>query len=126
MNHKQRTQINKMKLNQILTPEQLDDFEKHGEAALILQMLSEKASLGHHINLLKRLYFYLDLDFVKKALIEIYRTADSAALKEAIIELHDGTFDINDYLSYLERRDAIEAYAQKIEDEDALEMEKEN
>ncbi len=117
MNYERQTQINKMKLKQILTPKQFDEFEKHNEAALILKMLKEKASIFHHVKLLKKLCFYLDLEFVKEALIEIYRTTKSDLIRETITELHDGTLDIEDYLLTLEQRDELNAYAQELDRE---------
>lgn len=110
-----------MKLKQILTAKQLDDFEKQNEARLILKMLSEKGTPNHHVKLIKRLYFYLDLDLVKEGLIEIYRNTDSIVLKEAIADLHDGDLDMEDYLLALEQRDEIEAFAQELDNEYELE-----
>lgn len=44
---------------------------------------------------IERSYFFLDFDFIKEALIKLFRRTKSDSIKEHITALHNGTLDVS-------------------------------
>ncbi len=59
----------------------------------------------------RRLSFHIDLDFVRTALIDLYKSTEYEDIKQTIKEIHDGTHDLSDLLEEMadkkEYNDAI-------------------
>lgn len=53
----------------------------------------------------KKLYLYLDLDFVKNKLMKLYRYSDDQKLKALITSMHDGNFDAEEVLEEHRRQE---------------------
>ena len=57
--------------------------------------------------MLRNLYFYLDLDFVKEELIDIYRHTADKELKTVIKKLHDGSLDVDDLVKMAKENEKL-------------------
>ena len=61
----------------------------------------------------KKLYMYLEIDFVRDKLISLYKATDNQDLKDLIRSLHDGDFDAEDIISEYESRLEYEQEAEE-------------
>jgi hypothetical protein len=61
----------------------------------------------------KKLYLYLDLDFVKNKLVKLYRYSDDQKLKTLITSMHDGNFDAEEILEEHRRQEEYETLTQE-------------
>ena len=65
----------------------------------------------------RRLYFHIDLDFVRKALIDLYKRTEHDDIKRIIKEIHDGSHDVSDLLEEMEEQKAYNKAITDIERE---------
>lgn len=63
----------------------------------------------------RRLSFHLDFDFVRKALITLYKTTSHDDIKALIKEIHDGTHDFSDLIEEMKEDAEYDAAIAKIE-----------
>lgn len=61
----------------------------------------------------KKLYLYLDLDFVKNKLVKLYRYSDDQKLKALITSMHDGNFDAEEILEEHRRQEEYETLTEE-------------
>jgi hypothetical protein len=61
----------------------------------------------------KKLYLYLDLDFVKNKLVKLYRYSDDKKLKALITSMHDGNFDAEEILEEYRRQEEYETLTEE-------------
>jgi hypothetical protein len=61
----------------------------------------------------KKLYLYLDLDFVKNKLMKLYRYSDDKKLKALITSMHDGNFDAEEVLEEYRRQEEYETLTEE-------------
>lgn len=61
----------------------------------------------------KKLYLYLDLDFVKNKLVKLYRYSDDQKLKALIASMHDGNFDAEEILEEHRRQEEYETLTEE-------------
>ncbi|NBV98575.1 MAG: hypothetical protein EBR67_03570 [Proteobacteria bacterium] len=61
----------------------------------------------------KKLYLYLDLDFVKNKLMKLYRYSDDKKLKTLITSMHDGNFDAEEILEEHRRQEEYETLTEE-------------
>jgi hypothetical protein len=61
----------------------------------------------------KKLYLYLDLDFVKNKLVKLYRYSDDKKLKALITSMHDGNFDAEEVLEEYRRQEEYETLTEE-------------
>jgi hypothetical protein len=57
---------------------------------------------------IKSSYFFLDFDFIKEALIKLFRKTESDSIKEHITALHNGTLDVSSIKKQIELCQEIE------------------
>lgn len=61
----------------------------------------------------RKLYLYLDLDFVKNKLVKLYRYSDDKKLKALITSMHDGNFDAEEILEEYRRQEEYETLTEE-------------
>lgn len=61
----------------------------------------------------RKLYLYLDLDFVKNKLVKLYRYSDDKKLKALIASMHDGNFDAEEILEEYRRQEEYETLTEE-------------
>lgn len=71
---------------------------QQGNARYILNCIAKSKSNWFICEMIRSLYFYLDFDFVKEELKQIYVKTTSDQVKTIIRELHDGTLDVSDLI----------------------------
>lgn len=116
--------LNAINLSKVLSPQERLDLERKTEVEEIFKLLSRKGSEALYCSLIERLYFYLDFSFVREALMKIYRTTKSDAIKRKIKALHDGTLDMSKYLEERDAFDDLDSYAREIDAEYYRDLEK--
>lgn len=82
-------------------------------AAQFLLKQIYSGSLWLRTEAIRMLYFYLDFDFVKNALMNLYKTTKEEEIKQAIKGLHDGTLDVSDLIKEREEYKEYEKMAEE-------------
>ncbi len=105
----------------------IEKQQKHEENAwYIINSINKTKSNWLKGELVKNLYFYLDLSFVKDELIKIYKATDSKELKGIIKGLHDQTLDLSNLIEeaeentrlFKENEEARKEFEEEIHTED--------
>jgi len=81
---------------------------RRDNAHYLVKELSKPHSIRFLVKTIERMTLYLDLDFVKEALMKFYFKTDNQTLKELIMSIHDGNFDDSSLLEEIEYQEELE------------------
>jgi hypothetical protein len=75
--------------------------KRKSQAKYILSLIKKSKSNWFCVEMIRNLHFYIEYDFVKQELKEIYISKSSIEIREAIRGLHDGTIDVSDLMEQI-------------------------
>ncbi len=90
-----------------------DEQRRKDNARFILDSIVKTKSNWFRCEMLRNLYFYLDLDFVREELKQIYLGANEQ-VRTTIKALHDGTLDVSDLIEQAKRNEEYFAESEAI------------
>jgi hypothetical protein len=104
------------------------DQQRRDNAAFVIDSIRKTKSNWFKCEMLRNLYFYLDFDFVREELKQIYISGNDE-VRSTIKALHDGTLDVSDLIEqakrneeYFAESDAIYAqYERELAEQEMLE-----
>jgi hypothetical protein len=100
--------------------------QQRAKSAYYLLSTLSKGSIWTRKESVRKLFFYLDLPFVKPELIKIYKSSSTPdAIKETIKSLHDGNLDVQDLIYEMEREAELDKIMEEARQEVLREMEQE-
>jgi hypothetical protein len=88
------------KKNYLVQKEEFFNSEekRKSQAKYIISLIKRSKSNWFCVEMIRNLYFYLEYDFVKHELREIYINKSSPEIREAIKGLHDGSIEVSDLI----------------------------
>jgi hypothetical protein len=95
---------------------------RQGNARYILKSIAKSKSNWFICEMLRSLYFYLDFDFVKEELKQIYVRTASDQVKTIIRGLHDGTLNVDDLIEQAKINSELFEESQRLQKEYELEI----
>lgn len=102
--------------NKIDVVEAEKSIKRKNKAQALIADLKKKRSDWYYRKTIEALYPFLDLEFVRKALIEFYFKTENEKLKEMVKSFHDGNFDDEELREELEYYADLEAANQEVYD----------
>ena len=96
------------------------DLKKDKRTSTAKYLLSQigKGSIWLQKERIKLLALYIDLDFVKRGLVDLYKSVEiDIQIKESIKNLHDGKLDISGLIEEIKFQQSIEDAVEEDQDE---------
>ena len=98
----------------------IEETEKHeqrlSEASYYVKRLNSKSKWSLKQNI-KRLYFYLDFDFVKQALMNLHRITEHQEIRKTIEDAHNNSIDVSEVLKDHKQQTEYEEALARVEKE---------